>query len=49
MSGKTVRRKTSKDLLKVWRTIAQNHFKRLQERLAAWKRKYKEMTFAQCC
>ena len=32
-----VQRKTMKDLQKSWRTIAQDHFKRLQQSLAAWK------------
>jgi len=32
-----VQRETLKDLQKAWRTIAQDHFKRLQESLSAWK------------
>jgi len=30
-------KKTLKDLQKAWKTIAQDHFKRIQESLAAWK------------
>jgi len=33
-----VQRKTLKQLQKAWRTVAQDHFKRLQESLAAWKK-----------
>jgi len=32
-----VQMKTLKDLQKAWRTIAQDHFKRLQEILAPWR------------
>ena len=34
--AENVHRKTLKDLQKAWRTIAQDHFKRLQESMAAW-------------
>ena len=34
--------KTLKDLQKVWRAIAKDHFKRLQESLAAWKQNIKK-------
>ena len=30
--------KTLNDLLKAWRTIARDHFKRLEESLADWKK-----------
>jgi len=32
-TAENVQRKTLKDLQKTWRTIAQDHFKRLQESL----------------
>jgi len=32
-----VKRKTLKDPQKAWRTIAQDHFKRLQENRTVWK------------
>ena len=35
--AENVQRKTLKDIQKAWRTIAQDHFKRLQQSLAAWK------------
>jgi len=38
-----VQRKTLKDLEKAWRTITQDHFKRLQESLAAWKQNILKM------
>jgi len=36
-----VQRKTVKDLQKGWRTIAEDHFRRLNESLAAWKQNIK--------
>ena len=36
-------RKTLKDLQKAWRTIIQDHFKRFEESLAAWKLNIKEL------
>ena len=36
-----VQRKTLEDLQKAWRTIAQDHFKRLQKSLAAWRQNIK--------
>ena len=34
--------KTFKDLQKAWRTVAQDHFKRLQESLNDWKENIKK-------
>jgi len=44
MSSKAanVQIKTLKDLQKAWRTIAQDHFKRLEESLRAWKENIKK-------
>jgi len=42
-----VQRKTLKDLQKVWRTIAQDHFERLQESLALWKQNINKGGLAQ--
>ena len=42
-----VQRKTLKDLHKTWRTIAQDHFERLQQTLDPWRQNIKKRGMAQ--
>ena len=47
--GANVQNKSLKDLQKAWWTIAQDHFKRLQQSLAAWRENVEKWGLDQDC